>query len=482
MNTREFLRTSTKGGAVISIAIVVRVVVGFVTQITLARLLAPEMFGKIAFATTVAMSLNAFTNLRADAYIIHQKDSPERVIDVTFTLELLSSIFFGLLVIMMAPYVMSALGKSELTIYVQVLALAFFYNPFSRIRSLLERDLLFSRSTFPSIIAQMIGSISSIALAFFGYGIWSILWWRLSVMFGEVAILWTTAHYRPRLKWDIGIAKRFLRFSWPLVGSGLLVFFSYNIDYFIVGQFLEDGDTQLGFYWLGFQAATYLLMARAVLYGVLFPLFSRIESDEYKKQVYMKFSRAVAGIFIIITTVALLFGRDIILAIYGPKWFPAVFPFQIIFIVIMMRAINSNNGYYLNSSGETMPELKSALIMTILLIPAAYFGTILFGINGTAVAVLCVQVVVNIVIYEQYIKPKTGNGVLHFFAWPWFISGLALTLALLSDYYELAFIVKLVWFFILLLIIYYSIIRSVLQDIKVALRILKPLNTREITI
>ena len=36
---------------------------------------------------------------------------------------------------------------------------------------------------------------------------------------------------------------------------------TYNVDYLIVGQVLQDGTTQLGYYWLGFQAAAYLLIS-----------------------------------------------------------------------------------------------------------------------------------------------------------------------------------------------------------------------------
>lgn len=472
MKARDFLKVSAKGGAVVAVAVFAQTLVGFVTQVALARILAPEVFGRLAFATTAAMFFNALTNLRGDAYVIQQKGSPRHAVDVAFTLELAASAVFVALVFLIAPPVMGALGKGDLTIYVQILSLSFFYNPFSRTRCLLERELSFFRSKTPFLAAQLFGSVTSIALAVLGYGILSLLWWRLSVLFGEVFLLWISAPYRPRLRWDTEQARRLILFTWPLVGSATVSYFCYNIDYFIVGKFL--GDMELGYYWLGFQAAAYLLLARQILYQVLFPVFSRMDDEELKRQAFLRFSRAVAGIFTVLTVVAVLFGRDLILFLYGAKWEPAVFPFQIVFVAVMMRAINANMGYYFYSSGNTRPEFVSVLLTSIFLAPAAYFGTLRFGINGTAMAVLTVQIIVSVAIYEWYVRPMAGHGVLHFFAWPWLVSALSLALALGAEHFALPALFWFASFGALILLTYWLILRPVWRDVKKAVTILKP--------
>lgn len=450
-------------------AVAVKIAIGAGTQVLLARLLTPEIFGQVAYAMVVAMFFNAFTNLRGDAYIVSQKESPKRAMDVVFTMEMAAAALFFLLVCLTAPYIMDSLGKGELTSFVQILALSFFYNPLVRPRSRFERDLSFVRSRLPGMVSEILAAASSIALALAGYGVWSLLWWRLSVPLIEVAILWLTVSERPGFRWDPGEAKAVFRYSLPLTSSAILVFFYYNVDYFIIGQVLDDSATQLGYYWLGFQAASYFLMARQIFYQGLLPIFSRLEDEGFKKEAFLRFSRAFSGTFLVLTLLALVFGRDAILFVYGKQWEPAVFPFQVISIVVLMRAINSNTGYYFHSSGKTMPDLVAALIWTILLPPLAYIGITRYGIDGAAVSVLIVQVIANVFIYERYVKPLTGKGALHFFFLPVAISGLALAAAVVSRNMEISLPIRLTWFCALFALAYVSVIGPVMKDIRKAL-------------
>lgn len=469
MDKREFLTTSAKGGAIVAAAVAVRYVIGFATQVTLARMLAPEVFGSVAFAGTVATFLNGLTNWHGDKYVIHQKACPRRAVDVAFTLELAASVFFIMLVFLLAPVAMHLLGKGELTLYVQILAFSFFHNPFSRPRCLLERNLSFFRSKLPFVVSQTVAAALAIALACYGFGIWSLLAWRLSIPAGEVAILWICASHRPRLAWQPDLAKDMLRFTWPLTLSGFLVFFYYNVDYFIVGQFLADGERQLGYYWLGFRTASYFLLSRRVLADVLFPIFSRLDDERFKSQAFQRLSQATAGVLLLPSLLIIFFGRDLVLLVYGSKWEPAVFPFQVTFITVLTRVISANTGYYLWSRGRTRPQVVMAAIFSLLLPPAAYWATLHYGIGGTALAVLLVQVVVVFVTYECYIRPATGRGTLYFFFWPWTLASLALALGSHGEAWTLAFPVRLGMFMALLGVAYFAVVRTVLRDVKFAI-------------
>lgn len=468
MDKSSFLKVSARGGGIVASSVAARYAIGFAAQVAFARYLEPEVFGAIAFASIVAMFFNSLTNLHGDKYAIHQKSSPETAMNVAFTLEFIASTVFFALVLGIAPILMRQLGKSELTLYVQILACSFFYNPLCRPRCLLERDLSFFRSRLPFFISHALAALVSVGLAYLGLGIWSLLIWRLLILFGEVAVLWCIAPQWPRFAWDATEARKLLTFSWPLVGSAFLVFFYYNVDYFIVGQFLPDGQEQLGYYWLGFQAGSYILTARQVLTDVLFPVFSRLEDDAFKARAFERFTHAVAGLILVPTLISVFFGRELVIFIYSSKWEPAVFPFQVIFITVLMRAISANIGYFLWSRGETGPQFTMAVIFSILLPPAAYFATIHYGINGTAVAVMIVQLISVIHAFEWYIRPLTRTGFHEYFLWPLLISWAALALACLA--YENAWPLqyRIGCFAVLLLSGYLLVIRGVIRDILAA--------------
>jgi O-antigen/teichoic acid export membrane protein len=471
LKTNEFLATSSKGGLVVAIATLSQLGIRLISQIALARILAPEIFGEIAFASTIAMLFNSMSNLRGDAYIVYHKRSNKDAIDVVFTLELLSALFFASLLIFSSKILLTLFQKEEMVLYVQIFALALFYNPFSRTRSLLEKELAFVKSKLPAIMSQLLSSVLSIVLALNGYGIWSLLVWRISVLLFEVIGLLIVTPYYPKFKFilDLKIVLEYLKYSYPLVLSGLLSYIHYNVDYFIIGQYLDDGKLQLGYYWLGFQAASYVLLFRQVLYQVLFPIFSRLDDAEFKNMIFIKLTDAVASVFTLLVVVGIIMAPNLISFAYGESWTPAVFPFRIILIVIMMRAVNSNMGYLFHSSGNTKLDLSSVAISTVQIIPSAYYATISYGINGTAIAVLVVQMIVNIIMYERYVKPMVGLGVLRFFKWPWMLTFSALGISLYSTYLNLNIFINIMTCIVYAVIIYSIMLKGVISNIKKAI-------------
>jgi len=474
LDKRELMKASASGGVVVAAAVAAEHVVGIGTYVALARLLAPEHFGQVAFAATVAMFFNSLTNSHGDKYVVREQSDTHDKLDNVFTLELLLATLFVALACLLAPLMMGLMGKGESSLYVQILAFSFFYNPLSRPRCLLERSLAFFRARFPFVVAQVFSAGIAIVLACLNFGVWSLIWWRLSVLLGEGLILWIITSYRPKLAWDWEIMKGIFSFGWPLMGSAFLTFFYLNIDYYIIGRTLEDGETQLGYYSLACMAGMHMLKTRQVLYNVLFPVFSRIQDTSFRAHLFLKLCRAVAGIFLLPTVLAVFFGEDILLCVLGAQWAPAVFPFQIIFITVLMRAISANMGYLLYSHGLTRPEFEVSIIYALFFPALAYWMTQHYGINGTALAVLALQFVTTTYAFTRYARPLTGKGVLHYFLCPWIISGATFALMAAAKTYQFALPVRLGVFALLIAATYVLTLRHVLKDILSARAILKP--------
>ena len=85
-------------------------------------------------------------------------------------------------------------------------------------------------------------------------------------------------------------------------------------------------------------------------------------------------------------------------------------------------------------------------------------------------AVLMVQVLVSIVVYEIYIRPMTDHGFCHFFALPCLISVSALVFAASPWDCRASMHIRVMVFAGLMLAIYLLILRDVFQDVRCALR------------
>ena len=370
----------------------IQYVIVFVTQIILARLLIPEYFGMIAFAIMVVMFINNFCRTHGERFIIKEKKNIQEKIDNIFTIELALSIFFIGFVFLLAPAIMKLLNKPDLTVMVQVLAITFLYNPFSKPKYLFEKELNFKMANLPSIISQAIGSIIAITMALLGFGIWSLIFLLLSKQISESILIWIIAPYRPRLRFNKIIVKQILNYGLPLFGSTVLVFFYLNIDYYIVGQLL--GLEQLGFYYLGFTMSNYLLQINYKINSVAFPAFSKIEDKTYIKKGFKLLTRTTAIIYLLPTLLILVLGRPLIEIVFGEKWLPATIPLQIFMVLTSLKAIVSYWDPIILLKGKTKIFLWITCYRAPLTAVAVYILTLRFGIIGASMGTLIAYAIV----------------------------------------------------------------------------------------
>lgn len=404
MERQEIIKKSFKGAIIVFAATGIQYLIAFGTQVALARMLEPAHFGALAFATIVAMFFNNFTNIQGDKYIIKEKENIYQKLDNIFTLEILLAIVFIVLVVGTAPFLMKLLGKPELTRFVQFLTLLFFYNPFSKPRSLFERKLSFFKAKFPMVIAHLIGGIVGVSLAYFNYGIWSLLWYRVVTTASEVLIIWLITQYRPRLAWNRDILKGVVSFGWPLLGSSILVFFYWNIDYYIVGHLL--GEKQLGYYWLAFQVSQYFLKVKEAIISVVFPAYSRIGNEADIKKWFEILVRLTAIIYMFPTIIVLVLGEDLIKFIFGSKWLPATTAFKILMVLTTLKAVTNYWDPIILYKGKTRIQFYMSIYGIISVSGLVYVLCSHYGINGAAFGVLLAHTIGTIlmaIVIRKYI-------------------------------------------------------------------------------
>ncbi len=385
MQTHLFSKAAI-GMTVLMVSMVGQYLISFGTQIVMARLLLPEHFGEVAFASMIALFAGAFCNSHGEKYIIKEKEGSHEKLNNVFTLELILSGLCLVLMVFVIPGVLRLLQKEHMTRVAQVLTLTYFYIPFSRQRYLLEKELHFKKTSSLFLLGKCLGSATGIVLAMMGYGVWALAALLLASQFFECLLLWMYVSYRPRLAFDRRIIKEIIHYGWPLVSAAVLIFFYWNIDYYIVGQLL--GEVQLGYYYFSFRITHYLLSIRKSIVQVVFPAFSKMSRDaDMQKgvQLLMKYTAIIYGFPVV---VLFLLGRPTIVLFFGEKWLPALLPLQICMISTMLRACSSYGAPLFYAKGKTKVEFYLTLYGTLLIPILGYVLTKQWGVPGMAVAVL----------------------------------------------------------------------------------------------
>ena len=87
------LKRLISGGITVSIITILQVIILFIVQVTLARILEPSEFGVFAFLSLIVMLITHFGNMNGDKFLIKEKGDANKVLDTIFTVELIWSFF-----------------------------------------------------------------------------------------------------------------------------------------------------------------------------------------------------------------------------------------------------------------------------------------------------------------------------------------------------------------------------------------------------
>jgi lipopolysaccharide exporter len=133
------------------------------------------------------------------------------------------------------------------------------------------------------------------------------------------------------------------------------------------------------------------VMLGGVVLSVLFPTFSKMQSDRQRiKKAYLRALEYISFVGILANTGLLAVSKEFLYFVLGrgtDKWLPALVSLRILCIYGILRLLLEPVGSVILAIGKSGPLLRAQIIMAavelVLLYPALHF----FGIEGVAVAV-----------------------------------------------------------------------------------------------
>jgi O-antigen/teichoic acid export membrane protein len=371
---------------VVGLVMVLQFGVSFVSQIVLARLLPPEIFGQFAFVLLVQGLVSACRTIQAGEFLVCRKNDIQVAYNTVFTADLVLSGLTVLGALVFAHPIMSVAGQPALAGALSLSILACLTAPFGTPGALFQRDIDFLTTGKARAGGILIGPILKIVLAYMGFGLYSLIIGELFRQALEVAIVWFSASERPQLQMDWPTLKEALRFSLPISLSSLLVYYYWKADDFIVGRTL--GMEQLGYYWLAFRIPEYMLILRGHFLPIVFSAFARLEAVEDQRRIFELLTRLTTLVLFPVALLGLVHPDALIIPIYGPRWAPAIPPFQLLMLTGALRMATSYSGDLFKISGRTWVFPLTGGLNAVLLTAGVYALTVRMGITGTGLAVL----------------------------------------------------------------------------------------------
>jgi PST family polysaccharide transporter/lipopolysaccharide exporter len=345
-------------------------------------------------------ALELFQDAGLESALIYRRKEVKEASDTVFVVVIASSLVIFLVAYIAAPLIGRFFREPAVVPILRVLALTLPISSLGRVPYvLLGRELDFRRRIFPELTSSLIASVVVVVLAFRGFGVWSLVWREIIRQVLATLLVWPMTSYRPRLRFNLPIARELFSYGKHIVSSQTLIFLITNVDNAFVGRYA--GMTALGQYQWAYNLSNRpATIINRTITQVMFPTFSKLaEGDrtkmaEVRARYYLTLVRYVTWIMAPITIATILFARNFILDIYGPTWAPAIVPLQLLAVYGFIRAIAANMGSVFRAMGKPQWLTSIALWRLITMVIALYVVLVPWGLGITGVSWLSVVVAV----------------------------------------------------------------------------------------
>lgn len=321
----EMARKTGHGAAWMVGATIGAKILGVVSQLILAALLAKEDFGVVALCyTTMAFAMVA-QQFGVREVLIRSQKRYSTLLGPGLLLAIGSSGIAGVLTIAVAPALAHAWSEPRIIGPLIVLAIEM---PLSAaglvIGARLEIDMRFKAIALIDLWTLSVSALLAISLALVGAGVYSFIVPKVLATLARLVIYWRLTKPVPRLRRVRALMPRFFTASTPIVLGALLIAVAQNGDYAILGAVLPTA--QVGIYYFAFvQSTQFAILLNTGLVRVLLPTLSSIRNDE-SRQVRAMFETVrllavpAAGFCVLQATLAGPFLRFF----FGNRWIEAI--------------------------------------------------------------------------------------------------------------------------------------------------------------
>ncbi|TDN82187.1 O-antigen/teichoic acid export membrane protein [Salegentibacter sp. 24] len=369
--------------------------IGFIVSLILARILMPEEFGLIGMIAVFVAIGKTLLNSGLTQSLIRSSDLDQDDFSTVFYFNFAASLLIYGLIYFSAPFIADFYGQQILINLIRVYCLTFIISGFTAVQGArLTKIMDFKTLAIISIPSNIIGGIVGIGMAYYGFGVWSLVWSGLSSAFINSIQLWIYSKWSPSLTFSMVKFKHHFNFGYKLTLSELLNSVFQNIYIIVIGRFFSAG--QVGLYTRA-QTMKQLPVTNIsnALNKVTYPLFASIKDDDVRlKRVYKQLMKMV--IFVIAPTLVYLavLAEPLFRFLFTEKWLPAVPYFQILCVTGILYPIHAYNLNILNVKGRSDLFLKLEVVKKVIIVI-----TILFTINYGIIALLYGEVFTSIIAF-----------------------------------------------------------------------------------
>lgn len=366
------------------------------------RLLAPKDYGLMEIALVFINFFSMINEMGLGAAIVQRNELDVDKLKSIFGYILLVSALFSAILSLFSPIISAFYNEPQLNLVLQVLSISFLFSGFAVVSySLILRDQQYRELAIIDFASGIAGSAVTLVLALNNFGVWSLVVGMLAI---RVVTVVGCQWYRPFIVVPVlkykGLGDIF-RFSGHVVIARVLWFvYTSAAASLIIGKIL--GSATLGLYGVGlYLACLPMEKVGGIINQVAFPAFSSIQNNSSLARVHLlKVMRILFVLSIPVFWGMSCVSPEIIHLFLGNKWEAAIFPFQIIALIVPLRMVRNIFMPALLGFGRSDINLRMEIVAVIAMPLSFYIGTN-WNLEGISYAWLFVFPIVFVINFLQ---------------------------------------------------------------------------------
>ena len=374
-----------------SISLIYSAITKILMTIILARLLTPGEYGIMGLILIIIGFGMLFSDIGVSGALIHYQKVSQQQLSTLYWLSFIVGFSIFLFLILTAPLISMFYSEPDLTLFVRITSIIFLITPLGQqFETLFRKELKFRSLAYIEIIDSTILIFISTILAFYGWGVISVLIAYLSKSFTKSFMIFFIGLkiWKPTFEFEFFEIRKFLSFGMYQMGERSLNYFNSNIDKILIGKFL--GIISLGYYNIAYTLIIYpITLINPIFTRVSFPYFSKMQNNtKLLKEKYFDLINIISFINFPIYLLLIVIAPYFVPILYGPQWYPSIILVQILSVVGIFRCIGNPIGSLLLAKGYARLGFLWNAIVTIIFPFIILLGIIFGGINGVALFII----------------------------------------------------------------------------------------------
>jgi O-antigen/teichoic acid export membrane protein len=360
----------------------------FGVGIVLARLLVPEDFGLLVTVQIFTGVAGLVAGGGLGEALVRARAIDADDCRMVFTTQMLISCLIYAFFYHGSPWFAVYFNEPRYLDLLRVSALSFLLRPFATTpRTRLRRAMRFRVLTLLQLVGMLVGSTTSIAMAWYGMGVWSLLLGGLLGAAANVFALQFFGGWRFGPRFDLARVRALGAYGAKSTFVNFVLYARMQAPNFIVSRVF--GPAMAGLFNKAYSLGDMPMDAIAApVYQPVFRALASVQDDRAKaKYIYLR-TITLLCVYTHPVYIGLLFlAEPFIVVVYGAKWAAAAVPLQILAVGGLFRPLGNVSGAVVAAFDRLRQEMRVQSYTLVLVCVGALVGTP-WGLPGVAIGLL----------------------------------------------------------------------------------------------